>query len=40
MIGGAQNLNLAMPINDLKAMIATDYPGRHKPGASATSERW
>jgi S1-C subfamily serine protease len=40
MFGGAQNLNLAMPINDLKAMIATEYPGRHKPGSSATSERW
>jgi S1-C subfamily serine protease len=40
MFGGAQNLNLAMPINDLKAMITGEYPGRHKAGASATSERW
>lgn len=36
----AQNLNLAMPINDLKTLIKTEYPGRHKPGQSATSERW
>jgi S1-C subfamily serine protease len=36
----AQNLNLAMPINDLKAMLESEYPGRHKPGASITSERW
>ncbi len=36
----AQNLNLAMPINDLKALIKADYPGRRKPGASSTSERW
>jgi S1-C subfamily serine protease len=36
----AQNLNLAMPINDLKAMIKRDYPGRHKPGAGITTERW
>ena len=38
----AQNLNLAMPINDVKALIKADYPGRHKPGESGgtTSERW
>ena len=36
----AQNLNLAMPINDLKTLIKSEYPGRHKPGASATSARW
>jgi len=36
----AQNLNLAMPINDLKPMIKREYPGRHKPGAGSTSERW
>src|SRR5262249_36228492 len=26
----AQNLNLAVPIADLRAMIRADYPGRHK----------
>jgi S1-C subfamily serine protease len=37
----AQNLNLAMPINDLRAMIRTDYPGRHKVGEpSAKGGRW
>jgi hypothetical protein len=37
----AQNLNLAMPINDLRAMIRPDYPGRHKPGQqSAKGGRW
>jgi S1-C subfamily serine protease len=35
----AQNLNLAMPINDLKALIKADYPARRKPGATS-SERW
>jgi serine protease Do len=33
----AQNLNLAMPINDLRAMIKDDYPGRHKVGESSGS---
>ena len=28
----AQNLNLATPIDDLKAMIHDAYPNRHKPG--------
>ena len=37
----AQNLNLAMPINDLRAMLRTDYPGRHKVGdRSAVGGRW
>jgi len=37
----AQNLNLAMPINDLRAMIRRDYPGRHKVGEqSAKGGRW
>jgi hypothetical protein len=30
-----QNLNLAMPINDLRAMIRDDYPTRHKVGERA-----
>ena len=40
--GMAQNLNLAMPINDLKAMIKKDYPGRHKLGEQSSSQggRW
>ncbi|HWO21652.1 MAG TPA: trypsin-like peptidase domain-containing protein [Kofleriaceae bacterium] len=37
----AQNLNLAMPINDLRAMIRTEYPGRRKPGQQSTKGgRW
>ncbi len=28
----AQNLNLAVPIDDLKAMLHDTYPNRHKPG--------
>ncbi len=37
----AQNLNLAMPINDLRAMIRPDYPGRRKAGQqSAKGGRW
>jgi S1-C subfamily serine protease len=28
----AQNLNLAAPINELRAMIKPEYPGRHKVG--------
>ncbi len=43
-IGGsplAQNLNLATPINDLKAMIRTEYPGRHAVGeTSAKGGTW
>ncbi|MFN0248339.1 MAG: trypsin-like peptidase domain-containing protein [Kofleriaceae bacterium] len=39
----AQNLNLAMPINDLKAMIKDEYPNRHKvgeEGGSGNGGRW
>ena len=37
----AQNLNLAMPINDLRAMIRPEYQGRHKVGqAPAKGGRW
>ena len=37
----AQNLNLAMPINDLKAMLRTEYPGRRKAGEeSSKGGRW
>jgi hypothetical protein len=38
----AQNLNLAMPINDLKAMLKSEYPDRHKPGTRGDSVggRW
>lgn len=37
----AQNLNLAMPVNDVKALIKPEYPGRRKPGSRGrTSERW
>jgi S1-C subfamily serine protease len=37
----AQNLNLAMPVNDLRAMLRTDYPGRHKVGdTTSRGGRW
>jgi serine protease Do len=38
----AQNLNLAVPIDDLRAMIRTDYPGRHKvgDGFGVNAGRW
>ena len=37
----AQNLNLAMPINDLRAMLRSEYPGRHKVGQDpAKGGRW
>ncbi len=37
----AQNLNLAMPVNDLRAMLKTEYPGRHKVGdSSSRGGRW
>lgn len=39
----AQNLNLATPINDLRAMIKDEYPGRHKvgeAGANTNGGRW
>jgi hypothetical protein len=30
-----------MPINDLRAMIRSEYPGRHKPGQQSTKGgRW
>ena len=39
----AQNLNLATPINDLRAMLKDQYPGRHKvgeAGPSGNGGRW
>lgn len=37
----AQNLNLAMPVNDLKAMVKKEYPQRHKVGEkSSQGGRW
>jgi S1-C subfamily serine protease len=36
----AQNLNLAVPINELKKLIRTDYPSRRKLGEHAGTGRW
>lgn len=38
--GRAQNLNLAVPINELKKRISDSYPGRRKFGAAAGSSTW
>ena len=38
--GRAQNLNLAVPVNELKKLIKTDYPGRRKIGESGSAGRW
>ena len=43
LIGGmAQNLNLAVPVNDLRTLIKTEYPGRHKvgDGTNPGAGRW
>ena len=36
----AQNLNLAVPINELRKLIRTEYPGRRKLGDEAAAGRW
>ncbi len=37
----AQNLNLAVPVNELKKLIKASYPGRHKLGdANSASSHW
>jgi len=38
--GMAQNLNLAVPINDLKKMFRPTYPGRRKFGDSSSPSVW
>ncbi len=38
--GRAQNLNLAVPVNELKRLIKTEYPGRRKIGESGSAGRW
>ncbi|MDC0749237.1 S1C family serine protease [Polyangium mundeleinium] len=38
---GAQNLNLAVPVNELKRLVKSSYPGRRKLGdPSASSSQW
>lgn len=38
---GAQNLNLAVPVNELKRLVQSSYPGRRKLGdPSASSSQW
>jgi S1-C subfamily serine protease len=36
----AQNLNLAVPVNELKKLIRTEYPSRRKLGDSSGSGHW
>ncbi len=36
----AQNLNLAVPINELKKLIRADYPSRRKLGGASGSGHW
>jgi S1-C subfamily serine protease len=38
--GRAQNLNLAVPITQLKALIKSEYPSKRKLGKSASSGSW
>ena len=39
--GRAQNLNLAVPVNELKKMIKPEYPGRRKVGEpGGNAGRW
>jgi len=38
--GGAQNLNLAVPINELKSKLKPDYPNRRKLGSGGPSSSW
>ncbi len=40
MFGRAQNLNLAIPVNELKKMIKPEYPKRRRFGESANGGRW
>ena len=35
--GRAQNLNLAVPVNDLKKLIRSEYPQKRKFGESSSS---
>ncbi|MDI1451255.1 trypsin-like peptidase domain-containing protein [Polyangium sp. 6x1] len=38
---GAQNLNLAVPVNELKRLVKSSYPGRRKLGdPNASSSQW
>jgi S1-C subfamily serine protease len=38
--GRAQNLNIAVPVNDLKKMIRSDYPKRRAFGSPGGSSQW
>jgi serine protease Do len=38
--GRAQNLNLAVPVNELKKLISTSYPSRRKFGERAAAGQW
>jgi len=40
MFGGAQNLNLAVPVNVLRGMITGNYPKRHKFGKDDAPGTW
>jgi S1-C subfamily serine protease len=38
--GRGQNLNLAVPVNELKKLIRPSYPGRRKIGDGSTPSQW
>jgi S1-C subfamily serine protease len=38
--GIGENLNLAVPINELKRLVKPDYPGKRKFGSGGSPSRW
>jgi hypothetical protein len=40
MFRGAQNLNLAVPVNVLSGLLRDEYPGRRKFGQGGRSAHW
>lgn len=40
LFGQAQNLNLAVPVNELRALLRDEYPGRRKFGSGDSPSTW